>query len=141
MSNSVQARIDQAVSELRPIVEATKYIMPGWRVFLGGDNEDPDIPALHVISYTIDAYHPERMSSVNHSFLVPLGSYNARNWKIWIRDCIAKVWEHEINEMLLFNGVREFAPHHGNGEDPYRTWLVGDLADTQVRAGETKDGD
>ena len=38
----------------------------------------------------------------------------------------------------MVDGVRVFAPHHGNGEDPYRVWHVGDLADTRVKAGQDK---
>lgn len=124
---------------LRDIVESTNYLMPGWAVFLGRDNDDHRWLTLHIISSTPNSYHPEKTIQVNHSFLVPMGTYNERTWKAWIRDCYSKVWDHEIGEMLLFDGVREFAPHHGNGEDPYRVWHVGDLADTQIRAGHTKE--
>lgn len=44
---------------------------------------------------------------------------------------------------MWYNGwmVTENAGHaedYAEGEDPYRTWYVGDLADTRVRAGEDK---
>lgn len=125
---------------LRALVEKIHYLMPGWSIWLGTNNEDGKWLTLHIGSHTPDSYHPEKMISVNHSFLVPMATWNERTWKAWIRDCYSKVWDHEIGEMLLFDGVREFAPHHGNGEDPYRIWHVGDLRDTQVRAGEDKDG-
>lgn len=140
MSETFNNRVNQVRADLEPIVRQTTYLMPGWRIWMEDDNEAEGVPALHILSCTPDSYHPEKMIYVNHSFLVPLAIYNERTWKAWIRDCFSKVWDHEIGEMLLFNGVREFAPHHGNGEDPYRVWHVGDLADTQVRAGETKDG-
>lgn len=123
---------------LAEVVKCTKYLMPGWQIYLGTDNEEGKHPCLHIVSCTPDSYHPERMMRVNHSFLVPPATYNARTWKAWIFECVMKVWRHEVGEMLLFDGVREFAPHHGNGEDPYMTWHIGDLRDTQVRAGEDK---
>lgn len=128
---------------LREIVLSASF-MPGWAIYLGRDNEGGGWLTLHILSYTLNSY-PEQaedlgseMISVNHSFLVPMATYNERTWKAWIRDCYSKVWDHEIGEFLQFDGVREFAPHHGNGEDPYRVWHVGDLADTQVKSGEFK---
>lgn len=122
---------------LREIVADVSF-MPRWAIHLGRDNEGGGWLTLHIISCTPDSYRPESLIRVNHSFLVPMASYNERTWKAWIRDCYEKVWRHEIGEFLMFDGVREFAPHHGNGEDPYRVWHVGDLKDTQVRAGENK---
>lgn len=123
---------------LKEVVDRVQYLMPGWQIYLGRDNEGDAAPALHIISWTPNSYHPEKMIGVNHSFLIPLASYNARTWKVWVFECYMKVWRHELGEMLLFDGVREFAPHHGNGEDPYITWHIGDVADTRVRAGEEK---
>lgn len=123
---------------LSEIVKSVKYLMPGWMIYLGRDNEGGGWLTLHIVSHTPNSYDPSKTIRVNHSFLVPMATYNSRTWKAWIRDCYAKVWDHEIGEMLLFDGVREFAPHHGNGEDPYRVWHVGDVADTQVPAGSDK---
>jgi len=122
---------------LRAIVESIKY-MPGWDVYLSTDNEEGQWPTLHIISSTPDSYHPERPMRVNHSFLVPMATYNERTWKAWIMERYVDVWRHETGEFLQFDGVREFAPHHGNGEDPYITWHIGDVRDTEVRAGDTK---
>lgn len=122
---------------LRAIVDAVTY-MPGWMIYLGRDNEGDGWLCLHIVSSTPDSYQPGRNIRVNHSFLVPMATYNERTWKAWIRDCYEKVWLHETGEFLKFDGVREFAPHHGNGEDPYLVWHVGDVADTQVRAGDDK---
>lgn len=122
---------------LRAIVESIEF-MPGWSVYLSFNNEDGRWLTLHIVSSTPDSYDPEKKIRVNHSFLVPMATYNERTWKAWIRDCYEKVWRHEIGEFLMFDGVREFAPHHGNGEDPYMVWHVGDLRDTQVAAGDDK---
>ena len=123
---------------LEEIVKSCRIVWPGWQLYLGHDNEGTGYPVLHFVSHTPDSYKPDQMIRVNHSFLVPMASYNERVWKAWIMERFCDVWRHEAGEMLLFNGVREFAPHHGNGEDPYITWHVGDLADTRVKAGDDK---
>lgn len=127
--------------ELRRIVDSIEY-MPGWLAYLGRANEgggqEPQALTLHIVSETPDSYQTSRTMRVNHSFLVPLATYNERTWKAWLFDRFVDVWRHETGEFLKFSGTREFAPHHGNGEDPYRTWHVGDLADTRVRAGEAR---
>jgi hypothetical protein len=122
---------------LRDLVAGIRYL-PGWDVYLGNDNEGGGWLCLHIVSCTPNSYHPDETIRVNHSFLVPMAEYNERTWKAWIFDRYLDVWRHETGEFLSFDGVREFAPHHGNGEDPYRTWHVGDLVDTQVRAGDTR---
>lgn len=124
---------------LKALVKKTNFVWPGWLIYLGVDNEGSGAAVLHIVSHTPNSYKPEENISVNHSFLVPLADYNERTWKAWIFECFLKVWRHETGEMLEFNGVKEFAPHHADGEDPYITWHVGDLDDTRVRAGESKD--
>lgn len=123
---------------LDSIVKGIEY-MPGWMIYLGTDNENGEAPVLHIISSTPNSYEHDKPMRVNHSFLVPLATYNERTWKAWIRECYEKVWRHEIGEFLMFDGVREFAPHHGNGENPYIVWHIGDLDDTRVKAGHDKD--
>lgn len=123
---------------LREIVEEVAFNLIGWDKYLGRDNEGGGWLVFHIISCTPDSYNLDKQIYVNHSFLVPMATWNKRTWKAWIRDCYEKVWRHEIGEFLMFDGVREFAPHHGNGEDPYLVWHVGDVADTQVRAGDDK---
>lgn len=122
---------------LRAIVASIDY-MPGWSVYLGGDNESGGWLVLHIISQTPNSYDPSADIRVNHSFLVPMATWNERTWKAWILERYVKVWRHETGEFLKFDGVREFAPHHGNGEDPYITWHIGDLQDTRVSAGDCK---
>lgn len=124
---------------LREVVKNTKFLMPGWLIYLGSDNEGSGAPTLHIVSYTPNSYKPEEMIGVNHSFLVPMADYNQRNWEAWVRARYEDVWSHEINEMLLFDGVRKFAPHHGNQENPYITWHIGDVEDTDVPAGKSKE--
>ncbi len=81
-----------------------------------------------VISVTDDSMVKDQKISVRHGFLVPNDSYNRDTWAAWLRDRLQDVETHECNEFFRINGLREFAPHHGNGEDPYRTWHVSDYA-------------
>lgn len=123
---------------LREIVKNITYI-PGWLAYLGWeDNEGGHWLNFYIVSSTPDSYDTTKRIRVRHAFLVPMATYNDRTWKAWIMERYVDVWRHETGEFLMFDGTREFAPHHGNGENPYITWHVGDLADTSVRAGEEK---
>ena len=122
---------------LRDLVERLGY-KPFWTIFLGRDNEGGGWLTLHIVSSTANSYAPEETIRVNHSFLVPMATYNEATWLAWVFDRIRDVETHEAGEFFTVDGIRVFAPHHGNGEDPYRVWHVGDYADTRVRAGEDR---
>lgn len=122
---------------LRDLVHAITY-KPGWEFYLGVFREDGEARAwaFYVISDTEDSYdHAQRMR-VRHEFLVPPASWNRDTWAAWLFDRIRDVESHEAGEFFMLDGLREFAPHHGNGEDPYRVWHVGDHAAIRKRAGE-----
>lgn len=123
---------------IEEVVNTAKIVWPGWRIYLGRDNEGGGWPVLHIISRTFDSYAAQYEVNVNHSFLVPMADYNIPTWEVWIFERLCDVFRHEAGEILEFNEVKKFAPHHGNGENPYVTWYVGDYADTKVRAGDTK---
>jgi hypothetical protein len=123
---------------LREIVKSVTY-MPGWLVYLDDDNDRRGFLTLHIVSSIPDSYDHDKKMRVNHSFLVPPTTWNERTWKAWIMERFVDVWRHETGEFLEFNGVKEFAPHHGDHEDPYITWHIGDFDDTRVRAGQTKE--
>ena len=91
--------------------------------------------ALSIVSYTDDSYDPAVKIRVRHAFLVPPATYNRDTWAAWIFDRVRDVETHEAGEFFMLDGLREFAPHHGNGEDPYRVWHVSDHAATRVKAG------
>lgn len=124
---------------LRDLIATLTY-KPGWKFFLALFREDEDEAPrgwrFHVISDTDDSLRPDKRIRVNHAFPVPPASYNRDTWAAWIVDRIGDVEMHERNEFVQFDGVREFAPHHGNGEDPYRTWHVSDYATAAKRAGD-----
>lgn len=122
---------------LRALVESITY-KPGWSCSLGVFSEDGEARgwAFYVVSDTPNSYDVDQRIRVRHEFLVPPASYNRDTWAAWLRDRLADVEAHELGEFLMFDGVREFAPHHGNGEDPYRVWHVGDHAAARKKAGE-----
>lgn len=92
--------------------------------------------AFYVVSDTENSLKPGKRIRVRHEFLVPPADYKRDVWAAWLRDRIADVEAHELGEFLRFDGVREFAPHHGNGEDPYRVWHVSDYATAAKSAGD-----
>ena len=122
---------------LRELVNRLTY-KPDWMIYLGRDNEEERWLTLHIVSDTLNSYDTSRKIRVNHSFLVPMATYNEATWLAWIFDRICDVEAHEAGEFFMLDGLRVHAPHHGNGEDPYRRWFMGDYADTRVRAGQEK---
>lgn len=122
---------------LRALVESLTY-KPGWMAYLNVFREGGQARgwAFYVVSDTEDSMKPGERIRVQHEFLVPPASWNRDTWAAWIVDRLGDVEHHERNEFVRFDGYREFAPHHGNGEDPYRTWHVGDHEAARKRAGD-----
>lgn len=123
---------------LRALVEAIDYKL-GWDFQLVRIVE-PDGSGgltLWIVSDTEDSMNPKKRIRVCHSFLVPLATYNRDTWAAWIFDRVRDVETHEAAEFFKLDGLREFAPHHSNGEDPYRVWHVGDWATAAKRAGDS----
>lgn len=133
-------RSDYWPINLEIAVTAVSFAWPGWRCYLAEEFGDDGSGGLKLffISSTPNSYNPDETIRVKHEFLVPRASYTTSTWLAWIFDRYCDVWAHEAGETFLVAGVRVFGPHHGNGEDPYRRWFVGDLADTRVKAGETR---
>jgi hypothetical protein len=122
---------------LPSLVESIKY-KPGWE-FMLLDQREPDGSgglALNIVSDTENSMDFSKRVRVRHSFLIPPASYNRRTWVAWIFDRIRDVETHEAGEFFRVDGVREFAPHHGNGEDPYRVWHVSDWETANKSSGE-----
>ncbi len=122
---------------LNDLVEAITY-KPGWQFSLAEDFS-PDGSgglALHIVSDTEDSFDFTHRLRVRHAFLVPPASYNRDVWAAWLFDRVRDVETHEAGEFFRIDGVREFAPHHGNGEDPYRVWHVSDWATANKSSGE-----
>jgi hypothetical protein len=122
---------------LQALVDAITY-KPGWQFYLL-DQVEPDGSgglALHIISDGPDSFDFGRHIRVNHAFLVPPASYNRDVWAAWLFDRVRDVETHEAGEFFRIEGVREFAPHHSNGEDPYRVWHVSDWATAAKSSGD-----
>lgn len=122
---------------LPDLVDSIEY-KPGWQFSLEQDVAEDGSGglALHIISDTENSFNFSKRIRVRHAFLIPPASYNRNVWVAWIFDRIRDVETHEAGEFFRVNGVREFAPHHGNGEDPYRVWHVSDWATAAKSSGE-----
>lgn len=71
-----------------------------------------------------------------HEFVVPVATYNYENWRRWVIERLYSIAIHEVNEWFMDHGIRVFAPHHGNGEDPYVSWQLGDQSAIDKAPGE-----
>jgi hypothetical protein len=91
---------------------------------------------FEVTSDTENSLNPRQRIRVLHSFLVPAASYTRDTWAAWLFDRVRDVESHEAAEFFQLDGYREFAPHHSNGEDPYRVWHVSDHATARKRSGD-----
>lgn len=65
---------------------------------------------------------PDRYT--RHEFVVPVATYNRKNWRRWVYEQLRRIATHEVDEWFLDDGERVFGPHHGNGEDPYVSWQL-----------------
>lgn len=122
---------------LAELVEAITY-KPRWEFSLRDDysSDGSGGLALHIISDTEDSFDFGTRIRVRHAFLVPAASWLRDVWAAWLFDRVRDVETHEAGEFFRLDGVREFAPHHGNGEDPYRVWHVSDWATAAKSAGQ-----
>lgn len=124
-------------AHLRELVNNLAY-KPGWTFSLREEYAPDGSGGLtfFVISETPDSMNPTLPIRVRHGFLVPPASYSRDVWAAWLFDRIRDVETHEAGEFFRLYGLREFAPHHGNGEDPYRVWHVSDYATANKSAGD-----
>lgn len=130
--------LDYISPVLVEIVKVLKY-KPKWKNYIGHEVGEDGSGGWHffIVSNTENSMVPGEMDyRVRHGFLIPPASYNRDNWIAWLFDRFRDVESHEAGEFFKVNGEREFAPHHGNGEDPYRVWHVSDLATAKKRAGD-----
>jgi hypothetical protein len=102
----------------------TRDVPPGKRFQLARDDE-ANYAVLYIFTLNPNTYRPEQMRHTRHEFVVPVATYNKENWIRWVFERIAGIEMHETCESFQVNGVRIYAPHHGNGEDPYVVWHLG----------------
>lgn len=127
-------------AELAALVKACK-LNPGWSVRLQDLDRGQGSEGLTLVIRTrgYDSYHPERGESyaVLHYFIVPAASFDYRSWRRWLFDRYLDVCSHEACEFFQVDGARPFAPHHGDGEDPYVIFEAGeDRSDARRRPGQ-----
>jgi hypothetical protein len=109
----------------------------GWHFYLEAPDDGCPVFKLMIVSHTANSYDETKTINVRHEFMIPPADYHERVWWAWVFDRIGDVEaKHEAGEFFRVDGVRLFAPHHGNGQDPYRVWMIGTLAETQTSAGE-----
>jgi hypothetical protein len=134
MSDDAPGYLSPVLSDLVPRL---KY-RPGWEIYIDHEVADDGAGGWHlfVVSLTDNSLDPSRKIRVRHGFLIPPASYNRNTWASWLFARLCDVDTHEVAEFFQIDGVREFAPHHGNGEDPYTVWHVSDYATASKSSGD-----
>lgn len=98
---------------------------PGKRFRLVRSDEE-NFCVLFIMTYNQDSYKPDgEMRHTRHEFVVPVATYNKDTWVRWVFDRFMEIEQHEATESFKVNGLRVYAPHHGNGENPYSFWPGG----------------
>jgi hypothetical protein len=88
---------------------------------------------LDIITHNPNTYRPAEIRHTRHEFVVPVATYNRATWIRWVFERLLSIEAHETAESFQVDGVRIFAPHHGNGWDPYMHWYDGH-PDEQAKA-------
>lgn len=124
-------------SILKDLVPSLTY-KPNWKLYIEHEISEDGSGGWHffVVSSTEDSLNPGMNMRVRHGFLIPAASYNRNSWAAWLFDRLLDVETHEAGEFFKINGIREFAPHHGNGENPYIVWHVSDYATANKSSGD-----
>lgn len=105
-------------------IKYTRDQPPRTRFQLVVHGED-NYAVLYIYTYNRNTYRPDEMRHTQHEFVVPVATYHREAWTRWVFDRIASIELHETCENFFVDEVRVYAPHHGNGEDPYAFWPGG----------------
>lgn len=114
-------------------IEYTRDVPPDGRRFRLIREDINNYAVLYVYTYQLNTYRPDEMRHTRHEFVVPVATYSKEAWTRWVFDRIASIELHETCESFQVDGVRVYAPHHGNGEDPYAFW-PGGTAEQKAKA-------
>lgn len=96
-------------------------------------HDDENYAVLYVYLHTPNSYEPGFPDRhTGHEFVVPVATYNYQTWRRWVYDRMCAAALHEVGEWFMDDGERVFAPHHGNGEDPYVQWQTRADREAQV---------
>lgn len=97
--------------------------------------------ALVILVKGTNNYKQEEYFPVNHFHPVPIATYNETAWRQFVHECCMRTMQHEMGEVLQFDGVRPFAPMHGPGEDPYARYFVRSVEDAlTTQSGKKREG-
>lgn len=122
------------------LLELVKQVTykPNWQLYVAFELAGDGSGGWHffVISDTENSMDPSRRIRVRHGFLIPPASYNRNTWAAWLFERLRDVETHEACEFFRINDVREFAPHHSNGENPYIVWHTSDYITASKKSGE-----
>lgn len=99
-------------------------------------DDENNYARLNIYSYNVNTYAPDEMRHTRHEFVVPLATYNKQAWIRWVFDQIVGIELHETCEFFFVDGKRVYAPHHGNGWDPYTFWPGHDILEKRKQPGD-----
>lgn len=99
-------------------------------------DDDANYAVLYIYTYNDNTYRPEEKRHTRHEFVVPVATYNLPSWVRWVFDRIVSIELHETCEWFFVDGERIYAPHHGNGWDPYAFWPGHDIVEKLKAPGE-----
>lgn len=99
-------------------------------------NDGDNYAVLYIFTHKPNTYRPGEIRHTRHEFVVPVATYHQVAWTRWVFDRIAAIELHETCESFQVNGERIYAPHHGNGEDPYAFWPGGTVEQKTKAPGE-----
>jgi hypothetical protein len=129
-------------ADLAELVSLVRY-REGWifRLFTNYDrgqgSKGLTLSIIAEVEDSVGAYGKKGdLIRINHLFIVPAASYNYNSWLRWLLDRVLDVESHEACEFFEINGERPFAPHHGDGEDPYIIWMHGSENQRQAKPGK-----
>lgn len=118
-------RINQTWDILEDALNSIDYkrdVPPSGQRFRLLRRDDQNYATLLIYTYNTNTYKNDEMRHTRHEFVVPVATYNRPSWIRWVFDKIAAIEIHETTEWFFVDGERVYAPHHGNGWDPYAFW-------------------
>lgn len=128
---SVPTRYDQTWDTLEACLANLSYT-DGSRFSLER-NDESNWACLVILVHAPNSYREDRADRfTRHEFLVPQATYDYENWRRWVFDRVCSIAHHEVCEWFKDADERVFAPHHGNGEDPYVVWTPVDRSAQRV---------
>lgn len=112
----------EILEEVLDSIDYRREMPPGGKRFRFERDDPNNYAVLYIFTYNPNTYRPEEMRHTRHEFVVPVATYNFEGWTRWVFDRIAAIELHETTEWFFVKGHRVYAPHHGNGWDPYTFW-------------------